>query len=355
MSRATLFIPDITGFTKFVKSTEINHSKHIIEELIKIIIQEGKKEFEMVEVEGDAVFFYKEDLVSPEVVVRTAKKIFIQFHKHLLDYEHNRICECGACTTAVDLKLKFITHSGDISMANYGVGRAKPYGDAVIAAHRLLKNEVAVEQYILFTDQLLQNSNLTLDGPGSLHDDSLGDVDFKYLDINHWKAEVIADKKELVRTYVDLEVSSVHELALNAFSLHRFISEFKYRHLWNKEATRVIFDESAINQAGTEHFCVVSGKDLVFDTIKPDYIEGLSYGEILKNPAPLKYMENNFLISELSANTSRLKIVIRVSLKWKLQKLLVPMLKRKLRTQMNQIIQSLTEAITQIPKEELAA
>ena len=80
MSQATLFIPDISGFTKFVKSTEINHSKHIIEELIKIIIHEGKKEFEMVEIEGDAVFFFKQAAVSPEKVISIAKRIFIKFH-----------------------------------------------------------------------------------------------------------------------------------------------------------------------------------------------------------------------------------------------------------------------------------
>ncbi len=111
MSESTLFIPDITGFTKFVKSTEINHGKHIIEELINIIITQGKRVFEVAEVEGDAVFLYKEKLITPEKLINQAKQIFIAFHKHLLDYEQNRICECGACTSAVGLRLKFIAHS----------------------------------------------------------------------------------------------------------------------------------------------------------------------------------------------------------------------------------------------------
>lgn len=309
----------------------------------------------MVEIEGDAVFFFKQAAVSPEKVISIAKRIFIKFHKHLSDYELNRICECGACTTAIDLKLKFITHAGDISMADYGVGNSKPYGDAVITTHRLLKNEVPLDQYILFTDQFLDNSTLSLDGPGSIHDDSLGDIDYKYLAIDHWKSEVFVDKKELISSNVDLEITSLHELPIDALSLHRFISEFKYRRLWNKEASDVIFDESAINQAGEEHFCVVNGKDLVFDTIKPDYLEGLSYGEVLKNPSPLKYLEHNFLISESSINSSRLKLVIRASVKWKIQKLLLPMMKRKMQSQMKQIVQSLSEALHEFPKEELAA
>ena len=36
-----LFIPDISGFTQFITSTEISHSHHIITELINLIIDEN--------------------------------------------------------------------------------------------------------------------------------------------------------------------------------------------------------------------------------------------------------------------------------------------------------------------------
>jgi len=309
----------------------------------------------MVEIEGDAVFFLKESNVPPKKVVGRAKEIFIQFHKHLLSYEHNRICECGACATAVDLKLKFIAHSGDISMANYGTGTSKPYGDAVIAAHRLLKNEVPVDQYILFTDQFLGDSGLELDGPGSLKDDSLGDITYKYLGIDHWKSEVLIDKKELARTSVDFEVTSTQEFEADADSIYRFISEFKYRHLWNQEASEIKFDENTINQVGEQHYCVVNGKDLLFDTIKPDYQEGLSYGEILKNPSPLKYMELNFLITEAAIHKTSVRIIMRVSLKWKFQKLLLPMIKKKMQSQAAKTLNNIAQGLSQVPAGELAA
>ena len=355
MSNSTLFIPDISGFTKFVKSTEINHGKHIIEELINIIISEGKKEFEVAEVEGDAVFFYKKGIVSPEVLINQAKKIFVAFHKHLLDYEHNRICECGACTTAVNLRLKFITHAGDISLAHYGTGNAKPYGDAVIAVHRLLKNSIAADQYVLFTDDFLAESNLQLDGEGTLNDESLGKIPFKFLDINHWKADVVINKKELKKTDVDLEVSASKEIPMDSLTLHKLISEFKYRSLWNKEADEIIYKEDEINQNGSEHFCVVNGKDLLFDTIKPEYDAGLAYGEILKNPAPFKYLENDFYVKDVSSNLAQLKVTLRVSLKWQWQKILIPLFKKKMTAQLQKIIQSIETAAKEIPRNELAA
>ena len=35
---ALIFIPDISGYTEFLTTTEIKHSKHIISELLEIII-----------------------------------------------------------------------------------------------------------------------------------------------------------------------------------------------------------------------------------------------------------------------------------------------------------------------------
>ncbi|MEM6736147.1 MAG: DUF2652 domain-containing protein [Bacteroidota bacterium] len=355
MSEATLFIPDISGFTNFVKSNEIDHGKHIIEELIHIIITHGKKNFELAEVEGDAVFFYKEVLFTPECLIGNAKQIFIAFHKHLLNYEYDRICECGACTTAVNLGIKFIAHSGDIRLANYGTGKAKPYGDAVITVHRLLKNEVPLNQYVLLTDHLLSNFEFPLDGKGTLQDSSLGEIPFKFLDINHWETEAVIDKKEFKRAKVDLEVDASGEIEMEPSSLYRFITEFKYRHLWNKKATKITYDQEEINRSGSEHFCVINGKGLFFDTVKLEHEKGLAYGEILKNPAPFKYLEINFLLSKAASSRSQLKVIIKVSLRWKFQKLILPFIRRRMKAEAGQIIQSIREAARIIPSEDPAA
>ena len=56
---ALFFIPDISGFTEFVHNTAINHSKHIISELLEILIDSNRSNFKLAEIEGDALFFYK--------------------------------------------------------------------------------------------------------------------------------------------------------------------------------------------------------------------------------------------------------------------------------------------------------
>lgn len=60
MAKSLLFIPDISGFTKFVQTTEVEHSQHVIAELLEVLIEANTLNLELAEIEGDALFFYKE-------------------------------------------------------------------------------------------------------------------------------------------------------------------------------------------------------------------------------------------------------------------------------------------------------
>ena len=50
------FIADLSGFTKFVAETEIQHSQHIIKELLEILVDANTLGMKVSEFEGDAVF-----------------------------------------------------------------------------------------------------------------------------------------------------------------------------------------------------------------------------------------------------------------------------------------------------------
>lgn len=158
-SNSLLFVPDITGFTEFVHKTEIEHSQHIISELLENIIDNNQLDLEICEVEGDAVFFFKqEEVLGVEKIYMQAKRMFLQFHSHLKLYESQRICQCGACSTASKLSLKFIVHSGEVGFTNIK-NTKKPFGVDIIVLHKLLKNNVKHGEYILFTNQYLSNGN----------------------------------------------------------------------------------------------------------------------------------------------------------------------------------------------------
>ena len=136
MNRSLLFIPDISGFTKFVSSTEVAHSRHVIAELLELIIDSDQLGLTVSEVEGDAVMFYKTgEPPSLDAIVRQAQATFEAFHTHLKTYETHRICSCGACRTAHELSLKVVAHVGPIELISVK-GFRKPYGSDVILADR---------------------------------------------------------------------------------------------------------------------------------------------------------------------------------------------------------------------------
>jgi hypothetical protein len=56
-TKGLIFIPDISGFTRFVNEVEIDHSRHIIQELLEVIINSNKIGLEVSEIEGDAILF----------------------------------------------------------------------------------------------------------------------------------------------------------------------------------------------------------------------------------------------------------------------------------------------------------
>ena len=151
MTPSLLFIPDITGFTKFVNDTEVEHGRHIVTELLELIIDSDRLGMTVSEVEGDAVLFINRPASSFEAVLEQARVTFEAFHSHLKRYETQRICGCGACHTAHLLSLKMIAHAGPIEIVAVH-GFQKPYGSDVILAHRLLKNDVPESEYLLFTE-----------------------------------------------------------------------------------------------------------------------------------------------------------------------------------------------------------
>ena len=55
---ALIFMPDISGFTKFVTKCSIDHSNRIIANLINVIVNSNVLGLKVAEIEGDAVLFY---------------------------------------------------------------------------------------------------------------------------------------------------------------------------------------------------------------------------------------------------------------------------------------------------------
>lgn len=158
--RVLLMIADISGYTKFMVSSdvEIEHSQHVISELIQAIIRQVEIPLEVSKLEGDAIFLYAKkdsDALSWEDIRKvTGRKLmlfFEAFHEKLQELASHTSCTCGACSNLHTLKLKIVVHSGEALF--YRIHHFNELsGMDVILVHRLLKNSAVTNEYLLMTE-----------------------------------------------------------------------------------------------------------------------------------------------------------------------------------------------------------
>lgn len=165
-----LVLADITGFTPFIATTELEHSQEILQHMLKGIISFLTPTFRLAEVEGDAVFVYTDQLPRQDMILEIIESGYFTFRDKKASYHRMRTCHCKACEMASTLDLKFIVHYGDYIMTNAG-GKNKPLGPSVNVAHRLLKNHVIEATgwtaYALFTKDCLDAIQIY---PDKLHE-----------------------------------------------------------------------------------------------------------------------------------------------------------------------------------------
>lgn len=157
-----IFIPDISGFTHFVNSIDIELGVRITRDLLNVIIDSNPLPLELSEIEGDAVLFYRLGAPLP------LDQLLAGF-RHIQQAFADRFAALKqAYGLQASLSLKLIVHYGDISV--YGIrGFTKLYGQTVVEAHRLLKNGAATDDYILVTEDYLQALCTRTASPGNWH------------------------------------------------------------------------------------------------------------------------------------------------------------------------------------------
>lgn len=284
---ALIFIPDISGYTKFVTQTEIRHSNHIISELIETIIKANILKLTVSEIEGDAVLFYrKESPPKIEELIEQVKRMFIDFHTHIKIIQRDNVCQCGACRTAVNLSLKFITHFGELRetiIQNF----TKIIGSDVILAHRLLKNTIPGDEYLLLTGNYLMTQdsrNAELDPWIEFKEhtenyESFENVNLKYTSLIGLNGEIpsiseikkpdIKITKPSAEIFIDAPILLVHEILTNHEEKINFVPGIKD-----------LKSDSPINRVNASHTCVFEDLEIHFVTqVNDTSSDGIRYVE----------------------------------------------------------------------------
>ncbi|OBX25232.1 uncharacterized protein DUF2652 [Gelidibacter algens] len=283
MQKALYFMPDISGFTNFVNHTEVEHSIHIISELLEILLDIAAVDFELAEIEGDALFLFTTKIPDYKRLLQQTTTMLEKFHEHTKMYETKRICDCGSCRTTTNLELKFLVHYGELNFLKVK-NIKKPYGREVITIHRLLKNKVPLKEYILLTESVNELYDNKLDETWTKSSDTydLAQLDYFYKNFGYVKDTISnikehSDKRDDYYNTPFLKFE--HVFIANKDKVYKYISELKYRHLWDKDAKRIEFEENKLNRVGTQHNCVLNIGNLNFETISSKDTDQLAYGE----------------------------------------------------------------------------
>jgi hypothetical protein len=158
-----LVLADISGYTSFLATTELEHAHIALSYLLETIVEKMGHALTISKLEGDAVFAYLEEgeLPAGGTLLALIDQTYLAFRDQAETLHQGTTCPCKACQEILTLDLKFMVHHGDFIIQQVA-GIKDLLGSDVNLVHRLLKNSVAESTgwrgYALFTLQGLERS-----------------------------------------------------------------------------------------------------------------------------------------------------------------------------------------------------
>jgi len=289
-ANATILIPDISGFTEFMTTTELEHGSHAINLLLDAIINAVDDEYVVSEIEGDAVLMFKRGPApSKKDIQGICLRIFNAFHYQRKWMQQHVICPCGACQAIINLTLKFVTHYGPVGEMK--VGRFVTLsGTDVIVAHRLMKNSIPSNEYMLLTEKLWQNlpdahEPYELEW-SSLSDEfaSIGKIDYRFAHLE--TVRKMTPDPPPPENYYSTDNTSSLELTISANfrDIYMVVMNIPGRTEWVPGLQKVEQDTPAAFVGSIHHFTFERFKAIVSPLQMTVTNEGVFYAESFRLP-----------------------------------------------------------------------
>jgi hypothetical protein len=160
-----LIISDITGYSKYLHESELEHARDSLTALLNLLIQHTQSPLVLSKLEGDAVFSYAPEggFLQGQSLLDMIESTYVSFRKALDLMVLNTTCTCRACRNLPNLDLKFFVHFGSYITQKLG-GFNELVGNEVNLVHRLAKNHIKEETgcmaYAAFTQAVMDELGL---------------------------------------------------------------------------------------------------------------------------------------------------------------------------------------------------
>ncbi|MEQ3708159.1 MAG: DUF2652 domain-containing protein [Tateyamaria sp.] len=131
-----LLIADITGYTQFLTSSEMDHANPILQSLLGVLLEQIGDPLNFWKTEGDAVLAYstRQDFPSGETFLTICETIYNAFTQRRQDIIANTTCPCQACANVGKLDLKIISHYGEFDEMQLGPTRDISGPDVILVS-----------------------------------------------------------------------------------------------------------------------------------------------------------------------------------------------------------------------------
>ena len=177
-----LLIADITGYTAFLRESELEHAKDSLRSLIDLLIEQTKPPLIISRLEGDAVISYAPEgsFQKGQTLLDLIEATYVEFRRALDLMVLNTTCNCLACRNIANLDLKFFLHYGTFALEQLPA-YTELIGTDVNLVHRLTKNSVTektgIHAYVLYTQAAVEQLGVAeMVEELTLHSESYGDV-----------------------------------------------------------------------------------------------------------------------------------------------------------------------------------
>ncbi len=158
LKHAALVIVDISGYTQFLRQRNLTllHAEEIISQLLESVIDVAEFPLTLNKLEGDAAFLYAfmdddYEKVAKDILKQTVA-FFPAFERKAAELSQDTAyCDCDACSHISRLKLKAFIHHGEVVQKKIRQFEELA-GESVILIHRLLKNGIEANEYLLLTE-----------------------------------------------------------------------------------------------------------------------------------------------------------------------------------------------------------
>jgi len=297
-----LLLADLSGFTQFMATAELEHAQEILTELIDTVCKSLKPVFKIAEIEGDAIFAYtlEEQFSRGETLLELIELTYYNFTFRKNIMQEKSTCTCKACQSIRAVDLKFINHFGSFAFQNYS-GSIKPLGSDVNLAHRLLKNcvkeKTSIKCYALFSGNCLEKIDLPTEIFILMTEnyEHFGDVNIYVTDLSDSFRKISETKRTVVKEG-EADFIAEHQFEMPPAVLWEWLIDTGKRELWMEELTWTKGERpKGRTGAGATNHCV-HGKDAHLEIIldwKPfEYYTYESGSKPLFIISTLKLVEN---------------------------------------------------------------